>query len=216
MAENVSKSSGSGAKLDDSTAFAGYIIIFFLLTALAGLFVERYFSYLDSGETIFEALYSLVAFAWPVSLIFSILFIIGIVYSVKKLTKVNTELKLKFHSSQDFSSNASETGKMVSKRWQGIIEKLESPSMGDWKLAILEADIILDEIVHRMKYPGETLGEKLKNVERSDFNTADKAIEAHKVRNTIARESGNFFITQEEARRVIDLYREVFKEFRYI
>jgi hypothetical protein len=65
-------------------------------------------------------------------------------------------------------------------------------------------------------YSGETIAEKLKAVEPSDFITIESAWEAHKIRNVIAHEGADFILSEREARRIIDLYRAVFKEFGII
>jgi hypothetical protein len=70
-------------------------------------------------------------------------------------------------------------------------------------------------MVGAMRYPGENLGERLKNVEPSDFLTLEDAWEAHKVRNQVAHQSG-FTLTRREARRVVELYERVFREFIFI
>lgn len=101
-------------------------------------------------------------------------------------------------------------------RWEAILRDVSSENPNDWRQAIIEADIILDELVTKMGYRGETLGDKLKQIERSDFNTLDEAWQAHKVRNRIAHSGSDYILTQREARRVIELFREVFHEFRYI
>ncbi|MDP6571846.1 MAG: hypothetical protein QF747_03360, partial [Patescibacteria group bacterium] len=85
-----------------------------------------------------------------------------------------------------------------------------SDNQNDWRLAIIEADTILDDMVTTMGYKGEGIGEKLKQIEKSDFNTLDQAWDAHKVRNTIAHGGSNYVLTQREARRVIGLYKQVF------
>lgn len=100
-------------------------------------------------------------------------------------------------------------------RWEKILKYFDSENPSDWKLAILEADTLLDELVTRMGYQGDNLGEKLKSVEPSDFLTLPAAWEAHKVRNMIAHES-DFFLAKREARRVIDLFEKVFSEFDFI
>ena len=100
-------------------------------------------------------------------------------------------------------------------RWVRVLEGLDSFNESDWRRAILEADTILDEMTEKMQYPGETLGERLKAVDPANWKTLPQAWEAHKVRNKIAHE-GDFVLTKREARRVIELYREVFEEFEYI
>jgi hypothetical protein len=67
-----------------------------------------------------------------------------------------------------------------------------------------------------MGYKGDTLSDKMRQVERSDFTYIDKAWEAHRVRNRIAHEGSDFELTEREARRVIDLYGAVFEEFHFI
>ena len=99
--------------------------------------------------------------------------------------------------------------------WEKIMNFLNSENPSDWKLAILEADTILDALVQKMGYKGENLGERLKSIEASDFLTLNDAWEAHKVRNAIAHEAG-YDITQREAKRVMKLFENVFREFGYL
>ncbi len=100
--------------------------------------------------------------------------------------------------------------------WQRVVQLSESDNPSDWKLSIIEADTMLDKMIIGMGYHGETMGERMQAIEHSDFNTLDDAWEAHKVRNRIAHEGGDFLITGRETRRVIQLYKRVFEEFRLI
>ena len=101
-------------------------------------------------------------------------------------------------------------------RWQHIQDLIKSYNTNDWRQAIIEADIILEEMLDKMGYDGVTIGDKLKNVERSDFVTLDKAWAAHKVRNQIAHDGSNFKLSREVAEKTIKDFEEVFKEFYYI
>jgi len=101
-------------------------------------------------------------------------------------------------------------------RWQAVLKHVYSQNSSDWRLAIIEADNILEEMVTKIGYKGENLGEKLKSVEPSDFLTLQDAWEGHKIRNKIAHEGLNFQIDHREAKRVISLFEKVFKEFEYI
>jgi len=101
-------------------------------------------------------------------------------------------------------------------RWGKVLEQANSDSEQHWRLAILEADIMLNELLDLKGYKGETMADKLKQVERADFNSIDDAWEAHKIRNTIAHEGASFQITSREVRRIIGLYEKVFREFKVI
>jgi hypothetical protein len=101
-------------------------------------------------------------------------------------------------------------------RWERVLSHTISQNENDWRLAIMEADIMLGDLLETMSLPGNTIGDKLKAIEKSDFLTLDNAWEAHKVRNLIAHEGMNHKITQKEVNRVIDLYKSVFDEFKII
>ena len=106
--------------------------------------------------------------------------------------------------------------KIKNERWQKIAEHLESGDPSRWRLAIIEADIMLDDLLSGKGYAGDTIGDKLKGVDRSDFLSLDDAWSAHKVRNNIAHEGSDFILTQRQARATIVSYKKVFDEFRYI
>jgi len=108
-----------------------------------------------------------------------------------------------------------EVGNKDSDTWIKIWNALSSSNPADWKVAILEADNLLEMMVTRMGYRGDGLGEKLKAIEPSDFNTLNDAWEAHKIRNKIAHQS-NYDLTFKEAQLAIASYEKVFREFEFI
>ena len=101
-------------------------------------------------------------------------------------------------------------------RWTHIQKLIESTNPSDWRAAIIEADIMLDDMLTRQGYSGAGVSDKLKNVERSDFTTLQNAWDAHKIRNQIAHEGTNFDLSQTLAQRTIAQYETVFKEFKLI
>ncbi len=100
--------------------------------------------------------------------------------------------------------------------WLEVEGKINSVNPSDWRLAILEADILLFEMLEQMGLPGQNLGEKLKSADASFFSTINEAWQAHKVRNIIAHQGAGYQLSYNEARKTIDLYRRVFEEFYFI
>jgi uncharacterized membrane protein len=98
-------------------------------------------------------------------------------------------------------------------RIQDMFEHVSSDSPNDWKLAIIEADIILDEILKEKGYAGVSLGERLKSVSPTQLQSLDDAWQAHKVRNQIAHGGADFILTHKLAQDTIKQYRRVFHEF---
>ena len=101
-------------------------------------------------------------------------------------------------------------------RWNRVLEQANGSTPEGWRLAILEADIMLNEVLDLQGYKGETMADKMKQVDRAQFNSIDAAWEAHKIRNRIAHEGTAHSLTPREVRRVIGLYERVFREFRYL
>jgi hypothetical protein len=101
-------------------------------------------------------------------------------------------------------------------KWLDVESKINSANPSDWRLAILEADILLDEMLIQMGLAGGSLGERLKSAHHSFFATLDEAWTAHKIRNIIAHQGSSYELTYGEARKAIDLYRRVFEEFYFI
>ena len=101
-------------------------------------------------------------------------------------------------------------------RWNRVLEQAHGESEQGWRLAILEADIMLNELLDTLGYKGETMADKMHGVDRANFNMIDLAWEAHKTRNKIAHEGDAHTLSAREARRIIALYERVLKEFRFI
>ena len=101
-------------------------------------------------------------------------------------------------------------------RWEMVSSLAASSSESDWRRAILEADIMLASLLSDRGYPGETLGEQLKQANPLQFTTLDLAWEAHRMRNAIAHLGDAFPLTQRDVTATINQYQRVFEEFDYI
>jgi hypothetical protein len=104
-------------------------------------------------------------------------------------------------------------GVRKSDRLSDMLTHIESPHPNDWKLAIIEADVILDDILKQQGYVGNSLGERLKSISPNQLNSLNDAWEAHKVRNRIAHEGADFVLTKRVAEETVTRYRKVFSEF---
>lgn len=106
--------------------------------------------------------------------------------------------------------------KQKNTRWERVDHYMTSLNPSDWKIAILEADNILDEIVERLGYKGETLGERMKAIEPSDFPYLEEAWAAHKFRNELAHKGMDVPLSRADAERTINVYHRVFKGLGYL
>lgn len=168
-------------------------------------FINGIIAFFSGNASFFDSIKTLMG-------IISVILITVIFYCLIRLYELREE-RLKLLATFNTS------GPVVSaenQKWGEVIKYINSSNPADWKLAIIEADLILDEMVLRMGYKGANLGERLKTVEEKNFTTLQNAWEAHKIRNRIAHEGSDFSVSRTEARRVIGLYESAFREFEYL
>ncbi|MEZ4104122.1 MAG: hypothetical protein R3B60_02430 [Candidatus Paceibacterota bacterium] len=99
-----------------------------------------------------------------------------------------------------------------SSRLLDIDKHIVSDNPNDWKLAIIEADVILDDVLKEAGYGGVSLGERLKSISSNQLRSLDDAWQAHKVRNQIAHGGADFILTKRLADDTIKQYKRVLTE----
>ncbi len=148
----------------------------------------------------------------PASIIISILItlvIFIVLYKIVKLKEKDIAEFVDFLEEEKMPENHSE-------RWQEIKGHLDGENPIEWKMAIIEADSLIDDIMKKIGYQGENLGERLKAIEASDFDNLNNIWEAHKVRNRLVHEPGKIVLSKEEAKDAIWKYEKALKELKYI
>ena len=101
-------------------------------------------------------------------------------------------------------------------RFEHIQSLLEGNSPSEWREAIIEADIMLDDVLAKEGYEGDGVGEKLKSADSSELKTLQNAWEAHKVCNQIAHQGSAYDLSDTVAQRTIAHYEAVFRELNVI
>lgn len=160
---------------------------------------------------------------WPIwkliAVIISAFSVVGIIYNIRKLSAINIEEDKIFNPRPDGSvieKDGEEIIELKNARWEKILGYTNSGNPSDWRMAVIEADAMLEEVLRATGYEGESVGDMLKNVDKNEFSTIDDAWEAHKVRNCIAHSGEGFQLNERETKRVIALFEKVFTEFRII
>lgn len=159
-------------------------------------------------------IYNLVWYIKYILVLMSIVLLCWLIYLYRGLIKIRELEDEKYYPKG--TPEVFPEQKIVNPFWEKIEKLMGSENENDWRHAIIEADIMLSDLLENMHLPGETIGDKLKAVEKSDFVTLDNAWEAHKIRNQIAHDGSSFVLSQREAKRVIALFRTIFEEFHIV
>jgi hypothetical protein len=105
--------------------------------------------------------------------------------------------------------------KKMRERWKLIRKRLGSDNESEYKVAIIEADNIIDEMIMKMKFTGENMGERLGNIPPGQIESLDKLKEAHDVRNRIIHEA-NFQVNRAYAEEIMKKYEAFLEEFEVL
>lgn len=162
-------------------------------------------------QNLSDALSPYIPFLMGLSGLVSALLFIGIIISVIGLIRVR-----KVEMAQYKPIDMEKVKESVhNSQWGVILNHVRSNNKAEWRLAIIEADNILDELLKERGYGGETLGERMKSIDGTKMVSLSDAWDAHKLRNQIAHQV-DMEVTQRMAMKAIVQYERVFKELGYL
>lgn len=161
----------------------------------------------------YAAFTSFIAHVWnwiiAVGYLLAVVGLFMIVYTTVRLFELRKREEEYYHT----LVRSPESDRSSAARWQHIESLVMSTDTSKWREAIIEADIMLDDVLFRRGYEGDGVSEKLKSADSDHFRTLQDAWEAHKVRNQIAHEGSAFNLSESIVRRTIARYESVFHEF---
>jgi hypothetical protein len=103
----------------------------------------------------------------------------------------------------------------IARKWQKIQQRLATTSESEYKLAVIEADGMLNDILLRMGFHGETLGDRLKILTPAIIPNLHDVLQAHQTRNNVVHDP-DYRLTLEEAQRTLEIYQVSFSNLDLI
>jgi len=100
---------------------------------------------------------------------------------------------------------------LIHKKWSKLLERIRSGDERDLRLAIIEADSLVDEVLKEHGHPGNDMGERMKSIHPDEFKNINELWEAHKIRNRLAHEA-DFHLPIPEYKKIIEIYHGVLEE----
>ena len=97
------------------------------------------------------------------------------------------------------------------KEWAKIEEHFYKGDENDLKIAVIEADKLLEEALREAGVRGTTLGDRLKNIKTSQLPNLDQVWQAHRLRNDIVHQS-TFKLKRDLAEKALNIYEETLKQ----
>lgn len=94
--------------------------------------------------------------------------------------------------------------------WARIQKHFFAGDPNDLKIAVMDADNVLNDALQYAGIRGVNLGERLKNIKRGQMPNLEDVWGAHKLRNEIAHET-NFALKRDPVERALDAYEVALK-----
>lgn len=168
------------------------------------LFGIKDFIYFISSSQIQDMLF-------PVKLIFvsfAMFFLAFVIYFM-----INSSwLQYKFlEDVTEFFSWQSYGSREMSKRWNKIRKRIESGAEGDYKLAIIDADDFLEEVLDDRGYEGKDFNEMIQKSSKLISSILNDVLAAHEVRNSIVYDP-EFKLSAEQAKKILTTYELAINE----
>ncbi|MBI2124014.1 MAG: hypothetical protein HYU04_02150 [Candidatus Wildermuthbacteria bacterium] len=146
---------------------------------------------------------------FPWSILFGVVGIGMLVFIVWVIWKFSwKQFVFLFDFTEFFTYRAYGTGGLTGK-WKNVVKRLETASEEEYKLAVLEADGMLDQALKRMNFAGDTLTDRLQKVSTGIIANLSEVRQANAIRNNIVHDP-NYRLTLSEARRIIEIYEAAF------
>ncbi|OGZ71152.1 MAG: hypothetical protein A2904_00845 [Candidatus Staskawiczbacteria bacterium RIFCSPLOWO2_01_FULL_33_9] len=161
------------------------------------------FIYFISSPALQDALF-------PVKLIFiffTIFFLSAVVYFMMN----SSYLKYKFlEDITEFISYQAYGLRAIANRWKKIQKRAETGIESEYKLALIEADDFLNEILEERGFIGNNFEELVNNAGKAALPNLDEIFLAHEIRNSIVY-NPDYKIDLEKAKKILAIYESTIK-----
>lgn len=103
----------------------------------------------------------------------------------------------------------------MQKRWEKVLARLQSQKSDQYKVAVLEADEIADEVLAKVGYPGSNMGERLESITVNQLEMIEELRKAHETRNGIVHKA-DFQLDRKTAEDLVGVYQKVLETLEFI
>jgi len=134
-------------------------------------------------------------------------FLLGIIFFLLK----NSWLKSRFLENwTEFFIYRPFGVKKTFKQWAKVLKRLDTGKEADYKLAVIEADDLLNDILKKMGYKGETMAKILEQLDANILSNIEQIWKVHKIRNNVVHDP-DYKFSLEQAREALGIYEKTFR-----
>jgi len=156
---------------------------------------------------------NVVAILKPACLLAIVIFLLTLIWVFTKSKWLYWYL---IWDSQDFVRGAPVPfQKKAQETWNKIKKKLSSKKEADWKLAIIEGEKIVEDVLFKMGYKGKNIKEKLEFATKAQIPNLESLSSSAEIYENIIS-APDYRISRDKAAEVIKALEEFLKYFEYL
>lgn len=172
-----------------------------------GRMLSKIFSFLNSQE-LQETLFPTRIVFLAISAIFTVLIVI-ILLRTHYLQWLFVQDWVEFLTRRPFGA------KRITGGWNNILKHLDTGVESEYKLAVIEADDLMDSSLRRLGYTGAALEERLQKLTSATLPNINQVLEAHKIRNNVVH-NPDYRLSLDEAKKTLSIYEQAFKDLQIL
>ncbi len=184
------------------------IIILLVFIAIFGgaLLGLLYSEALAATETILAIIDVIIK---PIFIVFDIILIYGIIYAIARAWPYRPTLHL-FEKPPEKRRGVIKDPRIAA-AWARIMEKASADTLESLRLAIIEADALVDSVLKNAGYEGDHLADRLQEILPEEVPSLERLWRAHRLRNDIVHTPG-FAVLPQDARFALSSFEKFLKE----
>ena len=147
---------------------------------------------------------------FPVKLVFvffTMFFLAAVIYFMVNSSYLKYQF---FEDVTEFFSWQAYGLREIANRWRRIQKRAETGAESEYKLALIEADDYLNEMLEDRGFKGENFEELVNNAGKIILPNLDEILSAHEVRNSIVY-SPDYKINLDRVRKILTIYETATK-----
>ena len=146
----------------------------------------------------------------PIVMILDALLVGFMTFTILEIWQIQPHVRFRrMHMPKE--DHAKKHAPMFTKQWATISTRMHEDTPDHFRLAIIEADALVDEFLRYVGYEGEHMADRLSKLKKTHIKSLDNVWNAHRLRNSIVHTPG-VSVSAKDAERAIASYESFLKE----
>ncbi len=206
--KNKGGGKGKGSGGNDSAIGEAIVIILILASPLIIAFLPLFVSFeKDAVTSVINTWRTVVK---PLVIFIDLALFGFLVFLLLEIFPLQPRLSMS-HAPREKKIPKHEKDPSLAKKWEHIQKRVESPTHDNLRIAIIEGDSLIDHFLRKSGYAGESMAERLSQINPAEIKSLNRLWDAHRLRNVLVHTPG-VSIAPNEAQAALLAYETFLKE----